>query len=184
MYRDFYRQYMQQYRKIISVILDNWPLRKQLGFYSYLPIFFAIGAWTEFSMIHMRINGIDFYSVYKRKEQERLLEEQSLRNHHFTIQNIINDKHKNSVNFTINNIHSNVHMARMPFGLSWSTYLSRIMAALLATACGSQFIHSIYRPLESDRIEQMLETKRVQLEQQSSSSTTTTTTTSNITNQS
>nr|XP_046909413.1 small integral membrane protein 4-like [Dermatophagoides farinae] len=75
MYRDFYRQYMQQYRKIISIILDNWPLRKQLGFYSYLPIFFAIGAWTEFSMIHMRINGIDFYSVYKRKEQERLLEE-------------------------------------------------------------------------------------------------------------
>lgn len=79
MYRDFYRQYMQQYRKIISVILDNWPLRKQLGFYSYLPIFFAIGAWTEFSMIHMRINGIDFYSVYKRKEQERLLEERKVR---------------------------------------------------------------------------------------------------------
>ncbi|KAH7639005.1 hypothetical protein HUG17_3038 [Dermatophagoides farinae] len=155
MYRDFYRQYMQQYRKIISIILDNWPLRKQLGFYSYLPIFFAIGAWTEFSMIHMRINGIDFYSVYKRKEQERLLEERK-----FPGKTI------------------------MPFGLSWSTYLSRIMAALLATACGSQFIHSIYRPLESDRIEQMLETKRVQLEQQSSSTTTTTTTTSNITNQS
>nr|XP_027204892.1 small integral membrane protein 4-like [Dermatophagoides pteronyssinus] len=75
MYRYFYRQYMQQYRRVINVILDNWPLRKQLGFYAYLPIFFAIGAWTEFTMIHMRINGIDFYSVYMRKERERLAQE-------------------------------------------------------------------------------------------------------------
>ncbi|OTF79639.1 hypothetical protein BLA29_003658 [Euroglyphus maynei] len=67
-----YRQYMQQYRRIIDTILDKWPLRKQLGFYAYLPIFFAAGAWTEFTMIHMRINGIDFYSIYMRKQRERL----------------------------------------------------------------------------------------------------------------
>ena len=69
---------MQQYRRVINVILDNWPLRKQLGFYAYLPIFFAIGAWTEFTMIHMRINGIDFYSVYMRKERERLAQERKV----------------------------------------------------------------------------------------------------------
>ena len=69
---------MQQYRRVINVILDNWPVRKQLGFYAYLPIFFAIGAWTEFTMIHMRINGIDFYSVYMRKERERLAQERKV----------------------------------------------------------------------------------------------------------
>lgn len=82
----------------------------------------------------------------------------------------------------------------MPFGLSWSSYLTRVMAALAATFCGSQFIHSIYRPLEShvnhfmtkisifqlyfhppQRIEQMLETKKAELEQQPQSSSSTTT---------
>ncbi len=61
--------------RLLHKVLDNWPLKRQLGFYAYLPIFFAAGAALEFTMIHMRINNVDFYSVYMEKERVRLEEE-------------------------------------------------------------------------------------------------------------
>lgn len=61
--------------QVVSKLLNNWPLKKQLGFYAYLPAFFALGAGVEFLMINMRINNVDFYSVYVEKERQRLHED-------------------------------------------------------------------------------------------------------------
>ncbi|OTF79637.1 hypothetical protein BLA29_003657 [Euroglyphus maynei] len=70
----------------------------------------------------------------------------------------------------------------MPFGLSWSSYLTRVMAALAATFCESHVNHfmtkiSIFQLYfhPPQRIEQMLETKKAELEQQPQSSSSTTT---------
>ena len=61
--------------KFVGKILRNWPLRRQLGFYSFMPIFFAAGAALELTMIKLTINGVNFYSVYNRKQNEKLNDE-------------------------------------------------------------------------------------------------------------
>ena len=58
--------------RLVSQIREKWPLQKQLGFYAYLPLFFAVGACVELVMINLKIGDVDFYSVYIRKEWEKL----------------------------------------------------------------------------------------------------------------
>lgn len=36
----------------------------------------------------------------------------------------------------------------MPAGLSWTTYLTRLSIALIATACGAQAVHVYYKPVD------------------------------------
>ncbi|XP_054168878.1 small integral membrane protein 4-like [Oppia nitens] len=52
---------------VITYILRNWPLRKQLGFYAFLPLFFASGALIEYLMINWEFNSVNFYKVYTKK---------------------------------------------------------------------------------------------------------------------
>lgn len=47
-------------------------MKNKLGFYAYLPAFFVLGAMIEFTMINMKIGNVDFYTVYMRKERERM----------------------------------------------------------------------------------------------------------------
>lgn len=37
----------------------------------------------------------------------------------------------------------------MPFGLTWPSYLSRVGFSFLAVAAGSQFVHTIYKPIDT-----------------------------------
>lgn len=69
---------LTMFRKLATMrdmIVEKWPLRRQLGFAAYFPLFFAIGAAIEFTMINLNVNGVNFYTVYGRKENARLLEE-------------------------------------------------------------------------------------------------------------
>lgn len=51
----------------------------------------------------------------------------------------------------------------MPFGLSWSRYISLITLSFLSMAGGAQFVHVIYMPLDDldDLIEEAVQ-KRLQ----------------------
>ncbi|KAI2801920.1 hypothetical protein BLOT_009741 [Blomia tropicalis] len=100
--------------QLIHKILNRWPMKNKLGFYAYLPAFFVLGAMIEFTMINMKIGNVDFYTVYMRKERERMELE-----------------------------------AQMPFGLTWTAYVSRLALCLAAMAAGSQFVHSIYKPIDN-----------------------------------
>lgn len=64
------------FQKFTRRIVKNWPLRQQLGFYAFFPIFFTLGAALEFSMINWTVGETNFYRVYKRREIERRLEEE------------------------------------------------------------------------------------------------------------
>lgn len=68
-------------QRLLNKVIDKWPLQKQFGFYAFLPAFFAVGAVMEFTMIIMRINNVDFYSVYMAKERQRLEEEAQVSYH-------------------------------------------------------------------------------------------------------
>ncbi|RWS21489.1 hypothetical protein B4U80_11248 [Leptotrombidium deliense] len=64
---------LQKKRKksILQRVITNWPLRKQLGFYSFIPLFVAAGAALEFVMIKWTVGETNFYTVYKRNLIER-----------------------------------------------------------------------------------------------------------------
>lgn len=47
---------------------------RRLGVYTFLPLFFVIGAGIELFMIKVRIGKETFYDVYVRKESQRQLE--------------------------------------------------------------------------------------------------------------
>ena len=67
--------------RLVYKVLDKWPLKKQLGYYAYLPAFFILGAAIEFTMIKMEINNVSFYSVYMEKERQRLQEKAEVSAH-------------------------------------------------------------------------------------------------------
>jgi len=64
-----------KFNRLLSRVVNNWPLKYKLGFYAYLPVFFVMGAAIEFTMINLRVGQVDFYTVYIRNEQKRLLEQ-------------------------------------------------------------------------------------------------------------
>ncbi|CAH3148731.1 unnamed protein product [Pocillopora meandrina] len=49
-------------------------IKRRLGVYRFLPLFFIAGAGIELFMIKVRIGKETFYEVYVRKESERRLE--------------------------------------------------------------------------------------------------------------
>lgn len=49
-------------------------IKRRLGVYRFLPLFFVIGAGIELFMIKVRIGRETFYDVYVRKESERQLQ--------------------------------------------------------------------------------------------------------------
>lgn len=51
---------MRIYSKSFKKILDNWPGKKQLGLYRFLPAFFFMGAALEFSMINWTVGETNF----------------------------------------------------------------------------------------------------------------------------
>lgn len=45
---------------VVRRFLDNWPGKKRLGVYRFLPIFFVLGAALEFSMINWTVGETNF----------------------------------------------------------------------------------------------------------------------------
>lgn len=45
-------------------LLDKWPGKKYLGVYRFLPIFFALGAALEFSMINWKVGSTNFCKTW------------------------------------------------------------------------------------------------------------------------
>ncbi|CAG2158787.1 unnamed protein product [Oppiella nova] len=61
---------------LLSRVITNWPLRRRLGFYAFLPLFFCCGALVEYLMIHLDINSVNFYSVYSKRLAQQSLQRQ------------------------------------------------------------------------------------------------------------
>lgn len=51
---------MKIYSNSLRRILDSWPGKQKLGLYRFLPIFFALGAALEFSMINWTVGETNF----------------------------------------------------------------------------------------------------------------------------
>ncbi|KAL9959904.1 hypothetical protein ACROYT_G033279 [Oculina patagonica] len=51
-------------------------VKRRLGVYRFLPLFFLVGAGIELFMIKVRVGKETFYDVYVRKEAERRLQRQ------------------------------------------------------------------------------------------------------------
>lgn len=80
--------------KILGKIIKKWPGAKYFGVYRFLPLFFVLGAALEFSMINWRVGTVNFCKLlnmicmmfmqvilddtFKRREAEKLLEEELL----------------------------------------------------------------------------------------------------------
>ena len=64
---------MPFYSSAVTKIIQNWP-GKFLGEYRFLPLFFVCGAAIEYSMIHWSPNGINFYTIYKKKKIEEIIQ--------------------------------------------------------------------------------------------------------------
>jgi hypothetical protein len=61
--------------KRLRKIIRNWPGRRIFGEFSFLPIFFVLGATLEFSMIHWHVGEVNFYKIYKQRRVEELVQE-------------------------------------------------------------------------------------------------------------
>lgn len=48
----------------IRKLLDRWPGKKTLGIYRFLPLFFALGAALEFSMINWHVGEVNFCKLW------------------------------------------------------------------------------------------------------------------------
>ncbi|KAH8396284.1 hypothetical protein KR222_007358, partial [Zaprionus bogoriensis] len=59
-------------------LLNNWPGKRRFGVYRFLPLFFALGAALEFSMINWTVGETNFYRTFKRRQAKNYLEEQQL----------------------------------------------------------------------------------------------------------
>ncbi|XP_071866385.1 ubiquinol-cytochrome c reductase complex assembly factor 6 sloth 2 [Bombus fervidus] len=53
----------------------------------------------------------------------------------------------------------------MPYGISWTRFISLVSLAVLMTASGSQAVHLIYRPLDDldDLIEEAFQKRLLEL---------------------
>ncbi|GLH02676.1 Small integral membrane protein 4 [Gryllus bimaculatus] len=66
---------MAFYSYRLKTLLDKWPGKKYLGIYRFLPLFFALGAALEFSMINWQVGETNFYRTFKRRQARKLAEE-------------------------------------------------------------------------------------------------------------
>ncbi|XP_014481656.1 PREDICTED: small integral membrane protein 4 [Dinoponera quadriceps] len=55
--------------------IKKWPGERYFGDFRFLPIFFALGALLEFSMINWHVGQVNFYNVYKRRKIEERVKE-------------------------------------------------------------------------------------------------------------
>lgn len=62
--------YSRKLRKLINKLPG-----KALGEYRLLPLFFLVGAALEYSMIHWHVGEVNFYTTYKHRRVEELVEE-------------------------------------------------------------------------------------------------------------
>ena len=73
--------------QLLGKFIKRWPLYDKLGFYSLAPIFIASGAVFEYLCIHMRINGITYYSTERDKIFKREYLKYLLLNHPEAVDN-------------------------------------------------------------------------------------------------
>lgn len=59
---------IRAYNANLRKLLDKWPGKRFLGIYRFLPLFFALGAALEFSMINWKVGEVNFYRTYKRRQ--------------------------------------------------------------------------------------------------------------------
>ncbi|UJR28923.1 hypothetical protein I4U23_010141 [Adineta vaga] len=62
------RSKLPDWRFIAFVVSNSIPGKKLLGDWRFPPIFFAAGFLFEIVLCKLRINNINFYDVYKRKQ--------------------------------------------------------------------------------------------------------------------
>ena len=48
------------FSKKLARFLKRWPGEKYLGIYRFMPIFFALGALMEFTMINFQVGQVNF----------------------------------------------------------------------------------------------------------------------------
>lgn len=63
---------IKAYNPNIRQLLDKWPGKKYLGMYRFLPLFFALGAALEFSMINWHVGEVNFYRTYKKRQASEI----------------------------------------------------------------------------------------------------------------
>ena len=68
---------MKKVSRLLESIVQNWPLKKYLGRYSFHPVFFFAGAGLEFVMIHWTVGETNFYKTYKKRAVESLAQERA-----------------------------------------------------------------------------------------------------------
>lgn len=73
--------------QLLTKLIKRWPLYDKLGFYSLTPIFVTCGAVFEYLCIHMRINGITYYSTERDKIFKREYFKYLLLNHPEAVEN-------------------------------------------------------------------------------------------------
>lgn len=54
--------------------MRKWPGRKTFGVYRFLPVFFVLGAALEWAMINFRVGQVNFYSTFKKRQVEEIVE--------------------------------------------------------------------------------------------------------------
>ncbi len=69
-------KYRKRRSSLLKIIVKNWPLRRYLGVYAFMPLFFIIGAAIEYSMINWTVGQTNFYGVYKLKRARELAQQQ------------------------------------------------------------------------------------------------------------
>ncbi|CAF2520680.1 unnamed protein product [Rotaria sp. Silwood2] len=67
------RAKLPDFRFIAFAISNSIPGRKLLGNWRFPPIFFAAGFLFEVVLCKLRINNINFYDVYKRKQAQEFV---------------------------------------------------------------------------------------------------------------
>ena len=60
--------------RVSKVIIESVPGFKRFGFPTLLPWVFLAGAAYEFTLIHLTINGVNFYEVYKSNQLKAYIE--------------------------------------------------------------------------------------------------------------
>lgn len=98
---------MSRYRQIVSGIIKQWPGEKTFGIYRFLPLFFALGAALEFSMINWTVGTTNFCNLVFRITHLKP-KNKALKNSHQTPRSK-RDKPKRSlkINFTPRRHHNN-----------------------------------------------------------------------------
>lgn len=62
--------------QLLTDLICRWPGQRRFGDYAFLPAFFAGGALLELLMIKWTVNQTNFYTVYKRRRVEELVQDE------------------------------------------------------------------------------------------------------------